>query len=77
MRRDVMAKSVDAYKVVFVDFPDVVSVEQMCEMLNISPKIGYSLLKNNVIEHFKIGKKYKITKLHIFEYMKIINKSDT
>ncbi|MEG0751064.1 MAG: helix-turn-helix domain-containing protein [Oscillospiraceae bacterium] len=66
----------EAYKMMFIDFPDVVSVEQMCEMLNISPKMGYRLLKNNTIEHFKIGKTYKIAKLHILKYMKVINKSD-
>lgn len=71
-----MVKSIEAYKLIFRDYPDVVSVEQMCEMLNISPKIGYGLLKNNTIEHFKIGKIYKIPKLHIFEYMKVISKSD-
>lgn len=71
-----MAKSMGAYKIMFIGFPDVVSAAQMCEMLNISPKVGYRLLKNNVIKHFKIGKTYKIAKLHIFEYMKIINHSD-
>ncbi len=71
-----MAKSMDIYKVMFVSFPDVVSVEQMCEMLHVSSKIGYRLLKTNAIKHFKIGKTYKIAKLHIFEYMKIINESD-
>ncbi|MFR2018389.1 MAG: hypothetical protein ACLS27_07180 [Eubacterium sp.] len=28
-------KSQDAYKLLFCDYPDVVTVEQMCEMLGI------------------------------------------
>ena len=71
-----MIRSTEAYKLVFREYPDVASVEQMCQMLNISTKMGYRLLKNDTIEHFKIGKTYKIPKLHIFEYMKVISKSD-
>ena len=40
-------KAQDAYKVMFREYPDVVTVEQMCEMLGgISTKTGYRLLRN-------------------------------
>lgn len=40
-------KSQDAYKLVFCNYPDIVNVEQMCEMLGgISQKTAYRLLKN-------------------------------
>jgi excisionase family DNA binding protein len=64
----------EVYKYLFREYPDIVSVGQMYEMLNISTKTGYRLLKNNAINHFKIGKTYKIPKLHIFEYIKVISK---
>ena len=74
---DTLLKSNEAYKLIFREYPDVVSVEQMCEMLGgISTKTGYRLLKQNQIKHFKIGRMYKIPKLHIFEYLAVAQESD-
>lgn len=72
-----MLKSNEAYKLIFREYPDVVNVEQMCEMLGgISTKTGYRLLKQNEIKHFKIGRSYKIPKLHIFEYLDVVQESN-
>lgn len=60
------------YKSVFADYPDVVTVEQMSEMLGISTKTAYQMLKNNVIEHFMIGRIYKIPKYHILTYLNLL-----
>ena len=65
----------DAYRVMFRDYPDVVSVEQMSEMLGISTKTAYRLLKNNEIKHFRVGRTYKIPKLHILSYLQLIQRS--
>lgn len=74
---DTLLKSNEAYKLIFQEYPDVVSVEQMCEMLGgISAKTGYRLLRQNQIKHFKIGRTYKIPKLHIFEYLAVVQESD-
>ncbi|SDZ32422.1 DNA binding domain-containing protein, excisionase family [Proteiniborus ethanoligenes] len=54
----------------FSDYPDVVDVEQMSEMLGISIKTGYKLLKENKIQHFKIGRTYKVPKHNILFFMK-------
>lgn len=65
----------DAYSVVFKDFPDVVSVSQMSKMLGISEKSSYRLLKENRIAHFKVGRTYKIPKLHIFHYLRVVGRT--
>ena len=65
----------DAYRVMFRDYPDVVSVEQMSEMLGISTKTAYRLLKDNEIRHFRVGRTYKIPKLHILSYLQLIQRS--
>jgi len=65
----------DAYRVMFRDYPDVVSVEQMSEMLGISTKTAYRLLKDNEIKHFRVGRTYKIPKLHILSYLQLIQRS--
>lgn len=45
----------------FAEYPDVVSVRQMCIMLGgISMKTAYKLLGNGEIHHLKIGKSFKI-----------------
>lgn len=43
----------DAYRVMFKEFPDVVDVNQMSQMLGISTKTSYRLLQENKITHFK------------------------
>ena len=52
-------KASDAYKVMFTNFPDVVSVDQMCQMLGgISKKTAYQLLKDKKIKSFFVGRSY-------------------
>jgi excisionase family DNA binding protein len=62
----------DAYGVMFKEYPDVVTAEQMSEMLGISDKTAYRLLRENLIEHFKVGRTYKIPKIHILAYLNVI-----
>lgn len=64
----------DAYKMMFRHYPDVVTVEQMCEMLGgISTKTGYRLLKDGTIKSLIVGRRYRIPKLYIFEYLEILD----
>jgi len=59
----------------FRDYPDVVTVEQMCEMLGgISIKTGYRLLKNGTIKSVVVGRRYRIPKLYVFEYLELVEK---
>lgn len=62
----------DAYKVVFADYPDVVNIEQLCEMLGgISAKAGYHLLKSGEIKSFTIARRYRIPKTNVIDYLGI------
>ena len=57
--------------------PDVVNVEQMCEMLGgISTKTGYRLLRSKQIKNIVVGRRYCIPKINIFEYLQVLRKSD-
>ncbi|WP_042207652.1 helix-turn-helix domain-containing protein [Paenibacillus durus] len=57
----------------FQSYPDVVNVTQMCDMLGgISTKTAYKLLQANRIQHFKIGRAYKIPKVQIIAYLQSI-----
>jgi len=61
----------DAYRMMLMEYPDILSFEQMCEALKISPKTGYKLLKNNRIISIKVGRAYRIPKAHILTYLMI------
>lgn len=66
-----------AYKLLFTEYPDVVNVEQMCEMLGgICDKTAYRLLKSGEIKSFIVGRHYRIPKLNILEYLEFIDKSN-
>lgn len=64
----------DAYQTFFTAYPDVVDIDQMCEMLGgIGKKTGYKLLKSGKIKSLRVGKKYRIPKKHILEYLGILD----
>ena len=66
-----------AYKLLFTEYPDVVNVEQMCEMLGgICDKTAYRLLKSGEIKSFIVGRHYRIPKLNILEYLELLDKSN-
>ncbi len=66
MRDDV---SLDVSNAMFEDYPDVVDVQQMSQMLGISTKTAYKLLRANNIQHLKIGRIYKIPKISVLRFI--------
>ena len=56
---------------IFDSYPDVVTFEQLREMLgNIGKTLAYKLLSSNEIESFKLGRNYRILKSKVIEYLK-------
>ena len=56
----------DAYKLMLKDYPDVMSIEQMCEILSISTKTGYRILREGKICCLRA---YRIPKAHLFTFL--------
>lgn len=55
----------------FKEYPDVVNVKVLGEMLGgISMKSVYKLLNQNKIGHLKIGRSFLIPKYHVIQYLK-------
>lgn len=54
----------------FEAMPDVISVEQLCQMLHISRKTGYDLVRQNILAHRKVGRQYRICKEAVIKFMK-------
>lgn len=54
----------------FDKYPDVVAVDDLCEMLGgISKKLAYRLLGDHEIKSVRIGREYKIPKPCVIEYL--------
>lgn len=53
----------------FSDYPDVVSVEQVTEMLHIGQVLAYKLLKDGVIKARKVGRRYIIAIRSVIEFL--------
>lgn len=64
-----MEKYLEYNNVLFKDYPDVVNVSQLQEMLNIKRTKAYELLRSGEIKAIKVGKDYKISKLIIIKYL--------
>ena len=63
-------KEIEYYKTLFQEYPDVVDVRQLCQMLGgIGVKTAYRLLKSGAIKSLSIGKGYKIPKIFVLEYL--------
>ena len=59
------------YRLVFKEYPDILDVEQMSQLLKISKKTAYRLLRTGSISSIKVGREYKIPKLNIIRYLRI------
>lgn len=59
----------EAYKLMLKEYPDVMSIDQMCEILSISTKTGYKIIKEGSICCLKVGRAYRIPKAHLLTYL--------
>ena len=53
----------------FKTYPDVVTIQQLQQMLQIGKNTAYKLLKNNEIPYKKIGNNYKISKYDVIKFI--------
>ena len=54
---------------IFKNYPDVVSVDQLMEMLQIGQVLAYKLVKSGEIKSRKVGREYKIPKVNVVDYL--------
>jgi excisionase family DNA binding protein len=55
----------------FIDYPDVVNVDQLNVMLGggFSKNLLYKLLQSQEIKNRKVGREYRIPKKYVIEYL--------
>lgn len=51
------------------DYPDILTVPEMCSMIGIGRATGYRLLQERRIAYFKLGKKIQIPKQSVLNYL--------
>jgi len=54
----------------FEQYDDILTIEELCEMLNIGRNKSYDLVCNREIEACKIGKSWKVPKDNVIEFIK-------
>lgn len=58
---------------IFRKYPDVVDVDQLCEMLGgthpVCTKTAYKLLREGQIPSLRVGRAYRIPKLSVIQYL--------
>lgn len=64
----------ELYHSILKEYPDILTVEDMSKALGISTKTGYKLLRNNKISSMRIGRSYRIAKVHLLSFLKVNGK---
>ena len=58
-----------AYKTLFREYPDVVSIKDVASMLNIGIKKAYSLVNDGTLKSIPCGKTIKVAKITVINYV--------
>lgn len=65
-----MGEHEQAYKIMFADYPDVLTVKQMCEMIGgIGEKTAYRLIHSGEVRHVLIGRSIRVPKVFLIDYL--------
>ena len=59
----------ELYRMMFREFPDVMSLKEVCKILGISTKTGYKLIATEQLHALKVGRSYRVPKIYLFTYL--------
>lgn len=59
----------EAHEIMFTDYPDVVDIKELSEMLGICTKKARELVRDGIIPALPCSKCYKIAKIEVINYM--------
>lgn len=59
----------ELYKLMFPDYPDIVTVAQLQKMLGISRQLTYKLIGDGYIPGVKIGNAFRVPKVNVINYV--------
>ena len=64
-----------ACRIMLRDYPDIMNIEQVSQILGVSTKTGYKLIKDGELCCMKVGRTYRIPKVHLLEYLCVGSRS--
>ena len=59
----------------FAEYPDMLTFEDLQEMLSLSRNTVYNLLRKNIIKNKKIGRLYRIPKQCVIDFINSVEKA--
>ena len=59
----------ELYQMMFPDYPDIVTVKQLREMIGVSRALAYKLITDGEIQAVQIGTSLKIPKASVINYV--------
>ena len=59
----------ELYQMMFPEYPDIVTVRQLREMLGISRQLAYDLINDGELQAIKIGNNFKIPKVSVINFV--------
>ena len=59
-------------RAVFKDYPDVMDVGQVSEILHVSAKTIYGLIRSGALKSLKVGRAFRIPKTNVMRYLNLI-----
>ena len=61
----------EAFCAVFKDYPDVLDVKQVSQLLSVSTKTVYRLLRTGNMDCLKVGREFRVPKVSVMRYVKV------
>ncbi len=62
-------------KEMFTEYDEILSIEDVMEILHIGKNSVYSLLKNNEIRNIRVGKRYIVPKQSVINFITAITEN--
>lgn len=62
-------------KEIFAEYDEILSIEDVMEILHIGKNSVYSLLKSNEIRNIRVGKRYIVPKQSVINFMAAITEN--
>lgn len=59
----------DVYHTMFADYPDIVGVDQLCEMLGLKYKTVCKFVREGKIPRMPDGRKIRVAKIEVINYV--------
>ena len=59
----------ELYKIMFTEYPDLLSINELRHMLGVSKHKAYDLINDGSINAIKIGNAFRIPKINVINYV--------